>query len=134
MPTRRKMARVWAFAWTFLILVACWTPGRYLHGPESEEGSGFEVPHLDKLIHGTLFAVFGFLWMHAGAIDGRRAASVLVAGLVLAALTEAGQALPIVDRDAGLGDGAADAVGLLLAVGGVWAWERRRRPEPVEPS
>jgi hypothetical protein len=121
---RKRLAAFWASTWTLLILVACWTPRGDLPVPEEPGLFGFSVPHLDKLIHAAMFAGFGFLWMHAGRPDRRRAARVLGLGLILAALTEAGQALPIVARDAALDDLAADAAGLCLGVLGVLAMER----------
>jgi VanZ family protein len=124
---RKRLATFWAVGWTLLVLVGCWTPSQQM--PEEEVTVlGFAVPNLDKVVHATMFAGFGFLWMHAGPIDRRRAAWVLGLGLALAALTEAGQALPIVDRDANLGDLAADTAGLVLAIGGVILMERRARP------
>ncbi len=52
-----------AVGWTMMILAACWIPARGLPVTESQ-GSRFHIPHLDKLVHFTLFAGFGLLWTH----------------------------------------------------------------------
>jgi hypothetical protein len=103
-----------AFAWTLLIVGACLFPGRWLPGHESQPG----ISHLDKLVHGSLFAVYGLLWMRAGR---RRAwtwkAWVVAAGIVLALLTELGQGLPAIERDPDPLDGLADVAGLIVGLG-----------------
>ncbi len=113
---------VLATVWTLLILVGCWLPARAL--PREETGVGFELPHQDKMVHATMFAGFGFLWMRAGRSTGRMR-WVLGAGLVLAVVTELGQAIPFVNRDPGVLDGVADSVGLVLGVlGSRWFFGR----------
>jgi hypothetical protein len=62
-----------------------------------------------------MFAVVGLLWSRADAA-GRWFAQILVAGILLAILSELGQALPIVNRDAGFADGLADVLGVIVSV------------------
>ncbi len=103
-----------AGSWTLVILALCWLPRSLLpvreHGPKPEF-----VPNLDKAVHLGIFAVFAVLWMRAGT-SGSRAGKVLILGLALAVVSELGQNLPIVNRDAGLPDGLADALGLLVGL------------------
>jgi VanZ family protein len=111
-----RMRTAAAWAWTVLILVACWLPGRWLHVDESPRHG---MPHLDKVVHGMLFAGFGFLWLRALRARGRTA-RVLAIGLALAVLTELGQATAFIARDADPLDALADAAGLLLGLGAAW--------------
>src|SRR5689334_394579 len=104
-----------ALIWTMAILVACWTPGRWLPVPEPGT-SGQEVPHKDKLVHFGMFAGFGLLWWRPGA-GRRQALGILAGGLVLAVLSEAGQAVPAIHRDPDRLDVLADAVGLVAGLG-----------------
>jgi VanZ family protein len=107
-----------AFVWTCLLLVACLVPGGWLRVNES--GYHFGISHIDKLVHCTLFAGFGLLWI--GAVRSRLGQlSVCVAGLILAPLTELGQTLPFVGRDSDPLDALADVVGLILGIGVVYA-------------
>ncbi len=104
-----------AWLWTALILVACWTPGRHL--PMNEVPSGFRhLPHVDKLVHASMFGGFGLVWM-AARPSRRRWQRILLFGLLLAVLSELGQGLPIIDRDPDIWDALADGVGLMLGMG-----------------
>ncbi len=123
MPSRTA----WAWIWAAMILVACWIPNEQM--PEESSESSFRIPNLDKVIHATLFAGFGYLAMRSGPPSGRRVAVVVAAGLVLAVVSEGGQALPFVHRDAGVEDALADCLGLGLSVGWVW-WTSRRGTKP----
>jgi hypothetical protein len=80
-------------------------------------------PGVDKLVHGSLFAVLAFTGRWAGV--GR---SVLAGLLVLyGAVSELIQGIPVLDRDPAVGDWVADVAGVLL---GLLAWaalERRAR-------
>jgi VanZ family protein len=121
--------RAWlAWGWTALILVLCWTPGRWLPVHEPGTGGGPAIQK-DKLVHFTMFAVFGTLWMRA-VRTSRGAGTLLVSGLAFAAVTELGQDLPFIGRDGDVYDALADSTGLVVAVG-VWlawiAWNGRGR-------
>lgn len=111
-----------AACWTLVILALCWLPRTMI---PANEGAArpFSIPHLDKVIHAGIFAVFAILWMRVGD-SPRRGRWVLVAGLALAALSELGQEIPIVNRDAGLADGLADGLGV---VAGILGYEVARR-------
>lgn len=125
-----------ALSWTSLLLVACLVPSHWLRVNESQVHVG--ISHFDKLVHGLLFAGFGFLWIQS--VHTRRGRTrVLVGGVLLAALTELGQGLPIVGRDTDLLDGLADVVGLLvgLVVGLGWmyvlnGWRMSLAARPLE--
>lgn len=107
-----------AVAWTCLILTLCLIPARFLPPEEFPD----KVTHLDKIVHASLFAIFGLLWIRASR-SSRFTIAVLVGGVALAAVTELGQALPIVSRDADLLDFLADLFGLVVGV----TWARRRK-------
>ena len=102
-------------AWAALILIATTVP-------LTDIASRVPVPWLDKLVHGTLYLVLGWLVGAALCATGRRNAgawtSAALALSVFALLDEVHQRwLP--GRVASLGDWAADAVGATigLAVG-----------------
>ncbi len=95
---------------TALIVVACWIPDRWLH-----ESRVKPPGHTDKLIHGTMFALFGALWT-LGEPSARRRARIVAAGLLLAVVTEVGQGHPWVDRDPDVLDGLADVAGMALGI------------------
>ncbi|SIO59342.1 hypothetical protein SAMN05444166_6017 [Singulisphaera sp. GP187] len=130
------MRRIAALVWTSLLLVACLIPSYLLRVNESQVHVG--ISHADKLVHAFLFAGFGFLWILA-APSRRGLIGVLVVGILLAALTEIGQGLPIIGRDTDPLDGLADVVGLLIGLivglGGVRAlngWRMRLEVGPLE--
>jgi hypothetical protein len=133
MPPRSRPA----WAWTVVILALCWIPRSYL-GTIEHSPKPFFVPNFDKLVHLGIFAVFAILWMRVGS-SGRRAGSIVpaaeplearvtkleqylhawwvfVAGVALAVVTELGQEVPIVNRDANLADGLADSLGVLVGL------------------
>jgi VanZ family protein len=112
MPPRSRLA----WAWMAFILFLCWIPRFYL-GPEEGSGKPFFVPNFDKLVHLGIFAVFGFLWMRVGS-SSRRGWWVFLAGVALAIITELGQELEIVHRDASVADGLADSVGVVVGLVG----------------
>jgi VanZ family protein len=116
MPDRRRWIRWAAWVWTILILLAVWTPAGQL--PLDEDGPPgllSRIPHPDKVVHATLFAIFAALW--ETGTGRRRTRQVILGGVLLAVVSELGQALPVLHRDAGLDDVAADLVGLLLGLG-----------------
>jgi VanZ family protein len=110
MPPRSRPA----WAWTVVILALCWIPRIYLGAIEHSPKPLF-VPNFDKLVHLGIFAVFAVLWMRVGS-SSRRGWWVLLAGVALAVVSELGQDLPIVNRDANLADGLADTVGVILGL------------------
>ena len=111
-----------ASCWTLVILALCWIPRTLL--PVNERAAKpFTIPNLDKLIHMGIFAVFAVLWMRVGD-SPRRGRWVLVAGLTLAVLSELGQEIPVVNRDASVADGLADGLGV---VAGLLGHEAARR-------
>lgn len=100
-----------AWAWSVVILGLCWLPKSGL--PVKETGPAFlHIPHLDKIIHAGVFAVFGILWARA-LPDRRWVARIIVGGILLAIVSELGQAMPFVNRDPGLEDVLADLLGLI---------------------
>jgi VanZ family protein len=102
-----------AVFWTLAIMAACWLPLPMFPGGSGGERAS-RIPHIDKVVHASIFAVFGVLWLRA--ISGRwRFLVVILAGAALAAVTELAQNLPIVGRDGELGDGLCDVVGVLIS-------------------
>ena len=115
-----------AWSWTASILGLCWIPRSMMRS----EGIGpgpLGIPHLDKFVHFTLFAGFAFVW--AWSIGGKIRA-IFLAGVGLAILSELGQMMPIVNRDAGLDDGLADVAGVLAGLG-TYALLRRATRSPA---
>ena len=113
-----------ALAWTVLVLVLCWIPGRWL----GREGPGGQS---DKLAHAGMFVVFSWLWAWAVA-PSMRTARILGAGLLLALVTEVGQAVPLIGRDPDPFDALADSIGACVGLG-VFRL-RNPVPEPSEPA
>lgn len=114
----------WAVAWTVLVLAACWLPKDRL--PVDEGRSHRRVPNADKLAHVALFAGFGWLWLRARP---GRAGRVAAAGVALAIVSELGQQVPVVGRDADVLDAQADTVGVGL---GIAAALRLGRPRDAD--
>jgi hypothetical protein len=112
-----------AGSWTMVILALCWCP-RFLMPVKETGARPFFVPNFDKLVHLGIFAVFAFLWMRVGPPVGK-AGRIFLAGLALAVISELGQELPIVSRDATFMDGVADVVGVGL---GLLAYRLLGRP------
>jgi hypothetical protein len=134
-----------AVIWTVLILVLCWLPAEIVHEVEGES-PWLRIPNLDKVVHCGIFVVLSILWLrlrqaptisHAAPEapgsspvhsaprtphPAPRAASrptiwmVILGGFALGALSELGQTLPIVGRDASLYDLVTDCVGVLIGV------------------
>ena len=105
--------------------------------PVTETGPRpFFIPNFDKLVHLGIFAVFAVLWMRAGPPIGK-ARRVFLFGLALAIISELGQELPIVSRDANLMDTVADMVGVgvgLLAYSWLARFATRPRLVTSEPE
>lgn len=112
-----------ALGWTLLILILCWMPTRDL-GLARDDSRWLKIPHLDKLVHATLFGGFALLWFQVTSF--RRSWPLIVAaGLFMAVGTEYVQGLPFVGRDADIWDGLADSVGLFLGTIGAVALKAR---------
>jgi hypothetical protein len=108
--TRRALAVIW----TLTIMALCWLPGVWIQ--KVEHGSPwFQLPDLDKAVHGGIFTVFSVLWLRATSCPGRY---ILVgaAGVALGALTEIVQNIPIIGRDAEVNDAIVDIVGVLVGL------------------
>src|SRR5206468_6482558 len=103
-----------AVLWTLLILTLCWIPRSVLQ--EVEEDASWKIPNLDKVIHCGIFLAFAVLWLRVRPWP-RRSLWVGIAGIILAAVSELGQELPIVGRDATLGDLVTDILGVLIGLG-----------------
>ena len=114
----------WARTWTALILVACWLPRGLMPVNESRPHR-VRVPHLDKVVHFSMFAGFGFLWLRVDPTR-RRTLGVLAGGCLLAVVSELGQALPVVQRDPSVLDGLADSIGLLAGMAATIPAARKR--------
>jgi hypothetical protein len=99
-----------AGSWTMVILALCWMP-RFLMPVKETGPRPFFIPNFDKLVHLGIFVVFAVLWMRVGPPIGK-VGRVFLAGLALAVVSELGQEVPIVSRDANLMDAVADVVGV----------------------
>jgi VanZ family protein len=97
-----------------MLLLLCWLPAQSL--PVDEGGSSWiTFAHADKVVHLGLFGLFGILWGRVRP-GNLWATKVVLGGILLATLTEAGQALPVIGRDANVPDALADTAGLVLGV------------------
>jgi VanZ family protein len=110
----KSLRLVAAVIWTLTIMTLCWLPGEVVRKVE-ESSSWFEIHHLDKAVHCGVFIVFSVLWVRVWP-TWRRYAWVGLMGLGLAALTEIGQLLPVVGRDASVADGATDMLGCVIGL------------------
>jgi hypothetical protein len=130
-----------AVIWTVMILVLCWLPADVIKEIE-HKSPWFEIPDLDKVIHAGLFVGLAILWRRLA--PSRRAIwAVLLGGFALGALSELGQLVPFVNRNAELYDLATDCVGVAIGVAisplvepVLRLIERRliREPLPGEPT
>ncbi|MEO6810444.1 MAG: VanZ family protein [Isosphaeraceae bacterium] len=114
----KAVQRIWldrlASAWVVVVLVLCWLPRRML--PEGETTSHIRIPHLDKAIHFSMFFLISTLWLW-GRPTRTRLLWVLIGGLALAVVSELGQDLPMIGREASVLDGLADLMGLAVGAG-----------------
>ena len=117
-----------AWLWTVFIFGVCWTPRRVMI-VEEEVAAPFLFDHFDKVVHFALFAGFAFFWRWTGAV---RVGWIVLAGIGATALSELGQWVPLVNRDATWPDAAADLLGV---VGGlaIFALFRRIAPGRAAP-
>ncbi len=115
-----------AVIWTLLILVLCWLPTEFVDEVESES-SWFRIPNLDKVVHGGIFVVLPIVWLRLSSSPGisnhvARSTSrqtiwmVILGGFAFGVLTELGQLVPIVGRDAEASDLVMDFIGVLIGV------------------
>ncbi len=102
-----------AILWTLLILVVCWAPRQTL--PINERApSILQQIHLDKIVHAVIFAGYSYFWRRA--TSPRAIGLIAITGVMLAVLTELGQATSLVGRDADLWDGIADSLGVAIGL------------------
>lgn len=107
-----------SIAWlgTLVVVGLCLWPSAWI--PRGEDTGAGGVPHVDKLVHATLFAGCSFLWMRARGA-GRPVESwawrVLTGAIALAVLTELAQSLPGILRDPDPSDALADILGGTIA-------------------
>ena len=112
---RLKIYRVMAAVlWTLIILTLCWLPRSVVQEVE-KDSSWFEIPNFDKLVHWGIFMLFSILWLRVGSTSWRFL-WVGVGGLALAIVTEVVQLIPSIGRDASIGDGVTDCIGVLLGI------------------
>jgi hypothetical protein len=103
-----------AVLWTIVIMMLCWLPSHVVQRVEA--GSGWlKIVNLDKAIHSAIFLVFAFLWARVSS-SPRRFAWVAIGGIVFAAVTELGQLIPVIERDATVADLLADCAGVLTGI------------------
>lgn len=107
-------ARWAAITWTAAIFLACWFPSDRLSIKESSSHT-IMIPHADKIVHFSLFTIFSILWVRLGS-DRHSLIMIVLSGVVIATLSEVGQAHPWVNRDPDLFDVIADFLGLLTGV------------------
>ena len=112
-----------ALAWMLVLLAGLSIPGSNL--PQV----AFELA--DKVVHVVAFGVLGWLWMRAlSGSDLRRAALTLAVGVGFGVATEVYQGLMPIGRSFDPLDAVADAVGVLLAIGGYFLGiTKKARPE-----
>ncbi len=113
----RRVARfriILAVFWTAAILVLCWAPREFVQEAE-ENAPWFTFPNLDKVVHWGIFVAFTVLWLRTSSSRWRYPVVVL-AGVGMAILTELGQLVPSIERDASVADGITDLIGLTLGL------------------
>jgi VanZ family protein len=113
-PRLRRYRRATAVLWTIVIMVLCWLPRAAIHKLEYES-TWFKLPNFDKVVHAGIFVVFSLLWVRVWASPRQRLWAIL-GGFGLAVLTEVGQLVPAVGRDASVADGLTDCAGVLLGI------------------
>jgi VanZ like family len=101
-------------SWTIVIMVLCWIPRAAIH--KLEYGSiWLKVLNFDKVVHAGIFVVFSLLWVRVWSSPRQRLWAIL-GGFGLAVLTEIGQMVPAVRRDASIADALADCAGVLAGI------------------
>ncbi len=137
-----RLRLISAILWTVIIFVLCWTPLIYM-GVDEKPGlldRILPVPP-DKLVHGGLFVVFTVLWLRASRGGRWSYFWVMVGGIAASLISELGQMIPILQRDAELQDAVANIVGVFLGIPIFLLIERylrrvavRSTPVPAETS
>ncbi len=102
-----------AVIWILVILGLCWTPKFVVRRVEND--SFFRLPSLDKLVHGVIFVVLAILWMRVGS-SWRAIGAIILGGFALGIISELGQLMPFVRRDANLYDMLTDFAGVLIGI------------------
>lgn len=100
-------------AWLLIVLAGCWVPRARM--PLSESAVQKKIPHLDKCVHFAFFAIYGVMGRRSRAI-GVRVETVLLLGVLVAVVSELGQATHFVNRDADFLDVLADVAGLVAGI------------------
>jgi VanZ family protein len=95
-------------------MTLCWLPKEVVH-KVGEKSPWFAITNFDKAVHCGIFLVFAVLWARVWR-SSLRYAWVGLMGLGLAALTEIGQLLPVVGREASIADGATDMLGCVIGL------------------
>jgi VanZ family protein len=103
-----------AVIWTLTIMTLCWLPAEVVQEVE-EKSPWFAINNLDKAVHCGIFVVFALLWARVWR-SRRRYAWVGLMGLGLATLTEIGQLLPAIGREASVADAATDMLGCVIGL------------------
>jgi len=103
------MSRLLPWIWTATLLVACFLPSKLVEPTVAL--------WVDKVVHFVLFAGFSGFWL-LDAVDSntKRLRQVLIAGLLLAVLTEIGQGVLPIGRSAEWWDLGANLLGLLTGI------------------
>lgn len=117
-PTVKGLHRIRlaaAISWTLVIMALCWLSPVWVQRLEREAPAWFELPNLDKVIHWGIFCAFAVLWLRTSR-SPHRYWVVTLAGIALAAITEAVQNLPIIQRDGSVADAIADLIGVLIGL------------------
>jgi VanZ family protein len=118
-------------AWAVLILVATTVPipDTALHVP---------VPGIDKLVHGVMYLVLGWLVGAALSSAGRRSAGAWTLGalgLAVFSLLDETHQLWLPARDASAADWAADVVGATIGLAlGMIVWSALGETERTPPA
>ena len=122
-----------AGSWTLVILGLCWLPRSYM--PVRERGPRpFFVPNLDKLVHLGIFAVFAFLWMRGRPRPPASGPPEFSSpAWPWPIISELGQELPVVSRDASVMDGVADVLGVALGIVGYRPGSDDSERRPASP-
>ncbi|MDB5240646.1 MAG: hypothetical protein JWP57_1271 [Spirosoma sp.] len=100
---RSKLLYYAAIGWTLAIFIGCSLPG---------DGLSYEITNRDKLIHVSIFLIFGYLWR----MLGYRAIVVLLAGAIYGYLIEVWQGVMPINRSYDLYDALADTIGTILGI------------------